>query len=73
MTKRTADLQIEQIRKRLSALKEVVVDEPQVIRKNHTIILIFALTVVGLCFLSPNKTDTHNIGPFVSVFMQDLK
>ena len=48
MTKRTVDLQIEQIRKRLSALKEVVGDEPQVIRKNHTIILFFALTVVGL-------------------------
>ena len=42
MTKRTADLQIEQIRRRLSALKEVVVDEPLVIRKNHTIDLFFA-------------------------------
>ena len=73
MTKRTADLQIEQIRKRLSALKKVVVDEPVVIRRNHTIILFFALTVVGLCFLSPTKTDTHNIGPFVSVFMQDFE
>jgi hypothetical protein len=73
MTKQTADLQIEQIRKRLSALTEVVVDEPLVIRKNHTILLFFALTVVGLCFLSPTKTDTHNIGPFVSVFMQDFE
>ena len=73
MTKRTADLQIEQIRRRLSALKEVVVDEPLVIRKNHTIVLFFALTVLGLCFLSPTKTNTYNIGPFVSVFMQDFE
>ena len=73
MTKRSADLQIEQIRKRLTALKEIAVDEPPASGKNQTINIFFALTIIYLCFLYPTKINTYDIGPFVRVFMQDFE
>jgi len=73
MTERSADLQIEQIRKRLTVLKEIAVGEPPASGKNQKINIFFALTIIYLCFLCPTKIDTYDIGPFVSVFMQDFE
>ena len=73
MTKRSADLQIEQIRKRLTALEKRPVGEPLASGKNQTKNIFFALTIIYLCFLYPTKINTYELGPLVSVFMQDFE